>query len=36
MTVRVHIPDITETERTHRMKKIYKSAGELLKSKTKE
>lgn len=36
MTVRVHIPDITEEERTRRMKAVHKAAGELLKSHTKE
>ena len=36
MTVRVLIPDITEEERTYRMKKIHTAATELLKSKTKE
>lgn len=33
MTVRVHIPDLTEAERTRRMKAIHKAAAELLKSK---
>ena len=33
MTVRVHIPDLAETERTYRMKKIKAAAAELLKSK---
>lgn len=35
MTVRVHIPDITTEERSRRMKAVYKSASELLKSKSK-
>lgn len=33
MTVRVHIPDIAEKERTRRMKAIHNAAAELLKSK---
>ena len=33
MTVRVHIPDLTEEERTRRMKAIHTAAAELLKSK---
>lgn len=33
MTVRVHIPDLTEEERTRRMKRIHTAAAELLKSK---
>lgn len=33
MTVRVHIPDITEEERKRRMQKIHNSAAELLKSR---
>lgn len=36
MTVRVHIPDLTEEERKRRMKAVYNAAAELLKSKTKE
>ena len=32
MTARVHIPDLTEEERTRRMKAIYVAAAELLKS----
>jgi hypothetical protein len=36
MTVRVHIPCLTEQEHTRRMKAVYKAAAELLKSKTKE
>lgn len=32
MTVRVHIPDISEQERNRRMKKIHNSASALLKS----
>lgn len=36
MTVRVHIPDLTEEERNRRMKAVYRAAAELLKSKTKE
>lgn len=36
MTVRVHIPDLTEEERNRRMKAVYQAAAELLKSKTKE
>lgn len=35
MTVRVHIPDLNENERTQRMKRIHTAAAELLKS-TKE
>jgi ribosome recycling factor len=35
MTVRVHIPNLTEQERARRMKAVYKSASELLKSKSK-
>ena len=31
MTVRVHIPEITEQERKRRMKAIHKAAAELLK-----
>ena len=33
MIVRVHIPDITEAERTRRMKQVQKAACELLKNK---
>lgn len=33
MTVRVHIPELTEEERTRRMKAIHKAASDLLKSK---
>ena len=33
MTVRVHIPNLTEEERNRRMKAVYKAAAELLKSK---
>lgn len=33
MTVRVHIPDLTEQERSRRMKAIHKAASDLLKSK---
>ena len=33
MTVRVHIPDLTEEERNRRMQKIHTAAAELLKSK---
>lgn len=33
MTVRVHIPDLTEEERARRMKAIHNAAAELLKSK---
>lgn len=33
MTVRVHIPDLTEEERTRRMQRIHTAAAELLKSK---
>ncbi len=33
MTVRVHIPDLTEEERARRMKKIHTAAAELLRSK---
>lgn len=32
MTVRVHIPDITDEERARRMQKIHDSAANLLKS----
>jgi ribosome recycling factor len=32
MTVRVHIPDLTEEERARRMKAIHNAAAELLKS----
>lgn len=32
MTVRVHIPDLTEQERNRRMKAIHKAASDLLKS----
>ena len=32
MTVRVHIPNLTEEERKRRMQKIHNSAAELLKS----
>ena len=35
MTVRVHIPDLTEEERTRRMKAVYNAAAELLKSQSK-
>lgn len=31
MTVRVHIPDLDEQERSRRMKAIHKAASELLK-----
>ena len=31
MTVRVHIPDISEAERNRRMKLLYKAAEDLLK-----
>lgn len=31
MTVRVHIPNLTQEERTYQMKKIHKAASELLK-----
>lgn len=33
MTVRVHIPDLTEGEHTYRIKKVHKAAAELLDSK---
>lgn len=33
MTVRVHIPNLTDEERKRRMKKIHTAAAELLKSK---
>lgn len=33
MTVRVHIPNLTEEERTRRMKAIHNAAAELLKTK---
>lgn len=33
MTVRVHIPDLSEEERKRRMKAVYQAAAELLKSK---
>lgn len=36
MTVRVHIPDLTEEQKSRRMKAVHKAAAELLKSKTKE
>lgn len=36
MTVRVLIPDLTETERTYRMKKVHNAAAELLKSKEQQ
>ena len=32
MVVRVHIPDLTEDERSKRMKTVHKAAEELLKS----
>jgi len=35
MTVRVHIPDLTEEERNRRMAQIHKAAAELLKSSKK-
>lgn len=33
MTVRVHIPDLTEEQKSRRMKAVYNAAAELLKSK---
>lgn len=33
MTVRVHVPDLSEEERQRRMKAVYNAAAELLKSK---
>ncbi len=36
MTVRVHIPDLTEEERKRRMKKIHTAAANLLKSKKEQ
>ena len=36
LTARVHIPDLTEEQRTYRMKKVHKAAAELLRSKPKE
>lgn len=35
MTVRVHIPDITEEERERRMKAIHKAAADLLMKERK-
>lgn len=33
MVIRVHIPDLTEDERKHRMKNIEKAAAALLKGR---
>ena len=34
MTVRVHIPDLTDEERNRRMKQIHNAAAELLRRRS--
>lgn len=36
MTIRVHIPDLSDVERNRRMKQLVKATETLLKSKQKE